>query len=161
MVSGAGYAADLLTVIQANTKAASTAGTLTQPAPLHSSQLDGAVKEMASPGPLGRITLDSYRKRSGQKKAGVPYFAPDELRHTFATRLSAGGVADHMVARMLRQSDAEVFRLYSQAKLGIMGRRSRSWTVVSTILCKRSSYIHRKGFDFKCFGPVQFVLASG
>ena len=29
------------------------------------------------------------------KKAGVPYFAPYELRHTFATRLSAGGVADH------------------------------------------------------------------
>ncbi len=28
------------------------------------------------------------------KRAGVPYFAPYELRHTFATRLSAGGVAD-------------------------------------------------------------------
>jgi integrase len=54
------------------------------------------------------------------KKAGVPYFAPYELRHTFATRLSAGGVADHMVTQMLRQSDAEVFRLYSQAKLGMM-----------------------------------------
>lgn len=34
-----------------------------------------------------------------QKKAGVPYFAPYELRHTFATRLSAGGVADHMVTQ--------------------------------------------------------------
>ncbi len=53
------------------------------------------------------------------KKAGVPYFAPYELRHTFATRLSAGGVADHMVTQMLRQSDAEVFKLYSQAKLGM------------------------------------------
>jgi integrase len=31
------------------------------------------------------------------KKTGVPYFAPYELRHTFAARLSAGGVADHMV----------------------------------------------------------------
>ncbi len=51
------------------------------------------------------------------KKAGVPYFAPYELRHTFATRLSAGGVADHMVTQMLRQGDAEVFKLYSQAKL--------------------------------------------
>ena len=51
------------------------------------------------------------------KKAGVTYFAPYELRHTFATRLSAGGVADHMVTQMLRQSDAEV---YSQAKLGMM-----------------------------------------
>jgi integrase len=54
------------------------------------------------------------------KKAGVSYFAPYELRHTFATRLSAGGVADHMVTQMLRQSDAEVFKLYSQAKLGMM-----------------------------------------
>jgi len=54
------------------------------------------------------------------KKAGVPYFALYELRHTFATRLSAGGVADHMVTQMLRQADAEVFKLYSQAKLGMM-----------------------------------------
>ena len=54
------------------------------------------------------------------KKAGVPYFALDELRHTFATRLSAGGVADHMVTQMLRQGDAEVFKLYNQAKLGMM-----------------------------------------
>ena len=54
------------------------------------------------------------------KRARVPYFAPYELRHTFATRLSAGGVADHMVTQMLRQGDAEVFKLYSQAKLGMM-----------------------------------------
>ena len=54
------------------------------------------------------------------EKAGVRYFAPYELRHTFATRLSAGGVADHMVTQMLRQGDAAVFKLYSQAKLGMM-----------------------------------------
>jgi hypothetical protein len=34
--------------------------------------------------------------------------------------LSAGGVADHMVTQMLRQGDAEAFKLYSQAKLGMM-----------------------------------------
>jgi integrase len=54
------------------------------------------------------------------KKSGVPYVALYEVRHTFATRLSAGGVADHMVTQMLRQGDAEVFKLYSQAKLGMM-----------------------------------------
>lgn len=59
------------------------------------------------------------------KKAGVPYFAPYEMRHTFATRLSAGGVADHMVTQMLRQGDAEVFKLYSQAKLGYDARGTR------------------------------------
>jgi integrase len=54
------------------------------------------------------------------KRAGVPHSALYELRHTFATRLSAGGVADHMVTQMLRQGDADVFKLCSQAKLGMM-----------------------------------------
>jgi integrase len=54
------------------------------------------------------------------KRAGVPYFSIYELRHTFATRLSAGGVADHFVTQMLRQSDAGVFKRYSQAKLNMM-----------------------------------------
>jgi integrase len=50
-------------------------------------------------------------------RAGVPYFSLYELRHTFATRLSAGGVADHFVTQMLRQGDSGVFKRYSQAKL--------------------------------------------
>lgn len=54
------------------------------------------------------------------RKAGVPYFPLYELRHTFATRLSAGGVADHFVTQMLRQGDAGVFKRYSQAKLNMM-----------------------------------------
>ena len=54
------------------------------------------------------------------KKAGVPYFSLYELRHTFATRLSAGGVADHFVSQALRQEDATVFRRYSQAKLEML-----------------------------------------
>lgn len=73
------------------------------------------------------------------KEAGVPYFAPYELRHTFATRLSAGGVADHMVTQMLRQEDAEVFKRYSQAKFGMMrealaklDRQANERVVVST-----------------------------
>jgi len=54
------------------------------------------------------------------KKVGAPYFAPYQLRHAFATRLSAGDVADHTVTQMLRQGDAEVFKVYGQAKLGMM-----------------------------------------
>ena len=54
------------------------------------------------------------------ERAGVAHFALYELRHTFATRLSAGGVADHFVTQMLRQGDASVFKRYSQAKLGMM-----------------------------------------
>ena len=54
------------------------------------------------------------------KKAGLPHFSLYELRHTFATRLSAGGVADHFVTQMLRQGESGVFKRYSQAKLGMM-----------------------------------------
>ena len=54
------------------------------------------------------------------RRAGVPYFSLYEIRHTFATRLSAGGVADHFVTQMLRQGDSGVFKRYSQAKLNMM-----------------------------------------
>ena len=47
------------------------------------------------------------------------YLSLCELRHTFATRLSAGGVADHFVTQMLRQGDTQVFKRYSQAKLNM------------------------------------------
>ena len=40
-----------------------------------------------------------------------------DLRSTYATRLSAGGVADEWVTQMLRQSDAQVMKKYSQMKL--------------------------------------------
>ena len=58
--------------------------------------------------------------RATLRKAGVANFPLYELRHTFATRLSAGGVADHFVTQMLRQGDAGVFKRYSQAKLNMM-----------------------------------------
>ena len=51
------------------------------------------------------------------RKAGVPYFRLYDLRSTYATRLSAGGVADEWVTQMLRQTDAQVFKKYSQMKL--------------------------------------------
>ncbi len=43
--------------------------------------------------------------------------AAADLRSTFATRLSAGGVADEWVTQLLRQGDAKVFKKYSQMKL--------------------------------------------
>jgi integrase len=66
--------------------------------------------------------LRSLKKvwRTTLRRAGVPYFSLYELRHTFATRLSSGGVSDHFVTLMLRQGDAEVFKRYSQAKLNMM-----------------------------------------
>jgi integrase len=58
--------------------------------------------------------------KSTLRRASVPYFPLYHLRHTFASRLSAGGVADHFVTLMLRQGDSEVFKRYSQAKLNMM-----------------------------------------
>jgi integrase len=51
------------------------------------------------------------------KRAKIPYFRIYDLRSTYATRLSAGGVADEWVTQMLRQGEAKVFKKYSQMKL--------------------------------------------
>jgi len=51
------------------------------------------------------------------RRAKIPYFRIYDLRSTYATRLSAGGVADEWVTQMLRKSGAQVFKKYSQMKL--------------------------------------------
>jgi integrase len=51
------------------------------------------------------------------RRAKIPYFRIYDLRSTYTTRLSAGGVADEWVTQMLRQGDAQVFKKYSQMKL--------------------------------------------
>jgi hypothetical protein len=43
------------------------------------------------------------------RRAKAPYFRIDDLRSTYATRLSAGGVADEWVTQLFRQGDASVF----------------------------------------------------
>jgi integrase len=55
--------------------------------------------------------------RAALRRAKVPYFRIYDLRSTYATRLSAGGVADEWVTQLLRQGDAKVFKKYSQMKL--------------------------------------------
>jgi integrase len=52
-------------------------------------------------------------------RAKVPYFRIYDLRSTYATRLSADGVADEWVTQLLRQGDSQVFKRYSQMKLQI------------------------------------------
>ena len=51
------------------------------------------------------------------RRAEIPYFRLYDLRSTYATRLSAGGVADEWVTQLLRQGDSMVFKKYSQMKL--------------------------------------------
>jgi integrase len=51
------------------------------------------------------------------RRAKILHFGIYDLRSTYATRLSAGGVADEWVRQLLRQGDAKVFKKYSQMKL--------------------------------------------
>ena len=85
-------------------------------------------KQLASSGP-GEYLFSSDENACGHQKtfktawhatlrrAKVPYFRIYDLRSTYATRLSAGGVADEWVTQLLRQGDAKVFKKYSQMKL--------------------------------------------
>ena len=82
--------------------------------------------ELAGPGPWlfpsdGNRTghQTEFKKAWGTtlRKAGVPYFRLYDLRSTYAARLSSGGVADEWVTQLLRQTDAQVFKKYSQMKL--------------------------------------------
>jgi hypothetical protein len=50
-------------------------------------------------------------------KGGRAILSVFDLRSTYATRLSAGGVADEWVRQLRRQSDAKLFEKYSQMKL--------------------------------------------
>ena len=67
--------------------------------------------------PNGHQTSLKTVWRKTLRRAKIPYFRIYDLRSTYATRLSAGGVADEWVTQMLRQSDAQVFKKYSQMKL--------------------------------------------
>ena len=82
--------------------------------------------ELAGPGPwlfpsakspTGYQTTFKKAWERTLRRAGVPHFRLYDLRSTHATRLSAGGVADEWVTQLLRQSDARVFKKYSQMKL--------------------------------------------
>jgi integrase len=96
--------------------------------PLTSLAIGAFKSQMASSGE-GPFLFPSNRNPSGHqtalktvwqktlRRAKVPYFRIYDLRSTYATRLSAGGVADEWVTQMLRQSDAQVFKKYSQMKL--------------------------------------------
>ncbi len=84
--------------------------------------------QLAIAGP-GQFLFPSDRNKSGHqvalktvwsktlRRAKIPYFRIYDLRSTYATRLSAGGVADEWVTQLLRQGDSQVFKRYSQMKL--------------------------------------------
>ncbi len=67
--------------------------------------------------PAGHLATVKTAWAASLRRAKVPYFRIYDLRSTYATRLSAGGVADEWVTQLLRQGDAQVFKKYSQMKL--------------------------------------------
>jgi integrase len=67
--------------------------------------------------PLGYQQTFKNVWKTTLRRAGIPYFRLYDLRSTYATRLSAGGVADEWVTQLLRQGDSQVFKKYSQMKL--------------------------------------------
>jgi integrase len=80
--------------------------------------------KVADPGPWvshgsNRTGRRRPSRRFGAQRSGSrrPYFRLYDLRSAYATRLSASGVADEWVTQMLRQTDAQVFKRYSQMKL--------------------------------------------
>ena len=93
------------------------------------------------------------------KRAKIPYFRIYDLRSTYATRLSAVGVADEWVTQMLRQGDAQVFKKYSQMKLQMkrealdkINRQANEQRGFDTVK------VHEGGFDTVL---IRFEAGSG
>jgi len=78
---------------------------------------EGPLLFPSSHNPSGHLKSFKTAWRATLRRAGIPYFRIYDLRSTYATRLSAGGVADEWVTQLLRQGDAKVFKKYSQMKL--------------------------------------------
>ena len=98
-------------------------------------------------------------RRSGtrpSKRAKIPYFRIYDLRSTYATRLSAGGVADEWVTQLLRQGDAKVFKKYSQMKLQMkrealekLNRQANEERKgFGTVWCSRKGFWYSFGYSF-------------
>jgi integrase len=78
---------------------------------------DGRFVFPSEKSPVGHQTTFKTAWAATLRRARVPYFRIYDLRSTYSTRLSAGGVADEWVTQLLRQGDAKVFKKYSQMKL--------------------------------------------
>jgi integrase len=56
-----------------------------------------------------------YSWKKALKEAGLEYFWIYNLRHTFASRLSAAGVSDLFVAQMIGHSTPSILQKYAKA----------------------------------------------
>src|SRR6266581_8704749 len=140
--------------------------------PLTSFAVEAFKSQMAISGegpylfPSGHQTTFKTVWRKTLRRAKIPYFRNYDLRSTYATRLSAGGVADEWVTQMLRQTDAQVFKKYSQMKLQMkrealekLNRRAKwKWHRQQLTICWRLQCAQSE-----CNNPIraQFVHSRG
>jgi len=89
--------------------------------------------------------------RKALKRAGIPYFRLYDLRSTYATRLSAGGVADEWVIQMLRQGNSQVFKKYSQMKLQM---KREALDKINRRANEMSGVLTQQGFGDRGFDTV-------
>jgi len=79
-----------------------------------------------------------------------------DLRSTYATRLTAAGIADEWVTQLLRQGDAKVFKKYSQMKLQTkheaLAKLNRHANESGTVLAQSNG---SPGQVFGSFGTVE------
>lgn len=80
---------------------------------------------------------------SALRRASIPHFRIYDLRSTYATRLSAGGVADEWVTQLPRQGDAKVFKKYSQMKLEM----KREALVKLNRMANEQNSVESSGYD--------------
>jgi integrase len=67
--------------------------------------------------PLGYQQTFKKVWKTTLRRPGVQYFRLYDLRSTYATRLSAGGVADEWVTQLLRHGDSMVFKKSMNAEV--------------------------------------------
>jgi integrase len=72
------------------------------------------------------VVGSTARDRVEAEIVRLPHFCIYDLRSTYATRLSAGGVADEWVTQLLRQGDAKMFKKYSQMKREALQKLNRA-----------------------------------
>ena len=122
----------------------------------------GSQLSLAGPGdwlfPSPR-TKEHYRSvkgiwRSVLRKAEIPYFRVYDLRSTYATRLSAGGVADEWVVQLLRQGNSDVFKKYSQVKLTMKREALEKLNRLANEMAVRTAQTAPIGFWYS-FGTVK------
>ena len=93
------------------------------------------------------------------RRAKAPYFRICDLHFTYATRLSAGGVADEWVTQLLRQGDATVFKKYSEMKREALQKTNRHANESNGSFDTKRPIMVEFCYGFATVGPALTIFA--